>query len=796
MADTPKTIKTYALDGVRRDFPITFDYLARDFIKVTLISTARDELVRNVDFRFTSANQITLNVAYGSPYTYIEIRRLTPTSPRLVDFKDGSVLVSTDLNLSQLQASHIAEEARDMTTLGIGLDQLLLTQAQVAKFLGAHTDVPMVRNDGTPLQMGDRYNRASDGAEFVLGPFGWTLNDSQQLASDLLNPAQGGRIMSYRVSPLAGAIRTAYDKLHERISVEDFGAVADGVTNDAPAINEAVQYLLLFGGGRLEFNGRNYAVATPILIYSKIHFLGMGREATWIHAIPGSNTDIFKTWNFDAMTGVGNLTSAPFGFSIRGFSLNGNYLNLSDSVSWRDADVILNSLGCGMKIFGSGFETDVEVYNVAENALYVEGMGSFFENKEHASRICLTGRVSGKEGVIFRGPGDIVLDYIVFGLSGHLPRTQRLTATTNLSTVFPGQPVHGLVLDNTSPFTGHAEIGFIHMYANSYGFGVKTLGVNRFNARHIVSENSLGGYHFDGPTHGVVAIAEARANGRYPDAYSGSAIVGLPDMILDNGTTFNLNINLKSARYSPSKDFSGYLIQIIGENNRVVVCYTGQYVTAGVPITGSLLSVTGDNNIVDFNGKRIKGNGVYVSSGGNNIRGVIDELYSGTAVIRDADGTVTSCFGNKIDVNALHIDPLSVGFNAIGTSASEILNLILSGTAGYTEFTGTAAAVTNRAIQWNVMATLGNGINGKTTDDINEGVVPAAAVQGTFTIPHNFLYTPHPSQVTISRRYPGTVPNQMLELGVVSTSATDVTLSYRWSAIPTSGGATASIKIR
>jgi hypothetical protein len=71
-----------------------------------------------------------------------------------------------------------------------------------------------------------------------------------------------------------------------------------------------------------------------------------------------------------------------------------------------------------MRIFGSGFDIDVEAYNLAENALYCEATGSAYDNKEYASRIRITGRISGKEAIIWRGPGDIFFEYIVFGLAG------------------------------------------------------------------------------------------------------------------------------------------------------------------------------------------------------------------------------------------------------------------------------------------------------------------------------------------------------------------------------------------
>lgn len=126
MAQAPKTVFTYPLNGTQRDFPIAFEYLARKFVRVTLLgANARKELVLNTDYRFTTKVQITTTQAWGTAegYDTIEIRRYTSAEERLVDFNDGSILRAFDLNLSQIQTLHVAEEARDLTADTIGVNQ-------------------------------------------------------------------------------------------------------------------------------------------------------------------------------------------------------------------------------------------------------------------------------------------------------------------------------------------------------------------------------------------------------------------------------------------------------------------------------------------------------------------------------------------------------------------------------------------------------------------------------------------------------------------------------------------------
>ena len=124
MANVIKTVLTYPLDGSNRDFNIPFEYLARKFVVVTLIGVDRKVLTLNTDYRFATRTTISLTKAWGPAdgYTTIELRRVTSTTDRLVDFTDGSILRAYDLNVAQIQTMHVAEEARDLTADTIGVN--------------------------------------------------------------------------------------------------------------------------------------------------------------------------------------------------------------------------------------------------------------------------------------------------------------------------------------------------------------------------------------------------------------------------------------------------------------------------------------------------------------------------------------------------------------------------------------------------------------------------------------------------------------------------------------------------
>lgn len=124
MAQAPRTTMTYKLDGANRDFQLPFEYLARKFVQVTLVGVDRKVLTLNIDYRFTQRTIITLTKNWGPSdgYSLIEVRRYTSATERLVDFSDGSILRAYDLNTSQVQSLHIAEEGRDIATDTIGVN--------------------------------------------------------------------------------------------------------------------------------------------------------------------------------------------------------------------------------------------------------------------------------------------------------------------------------------------------------------------------------------------------------------------------------------------------------------------------------------------------------------------------------------------------------------------------------------------------------------------------------------------------------------------------------------------------
>lgn len=188
MALAPKTVLTYPLDGANRDFVIPFEYLARKFVQVTLIGTDRKLLTLNIDYRFTLRTIITLTKPWGPAdgYERIEIRRFTSATERLVDFSDGSILRAYDLNTSQIQSLHIAEEGRDVASDTIG-----------------------VNNDGNLDARGRRITRLADG---INDDDAVTLRQEKSWAESTRNNAVRSETAAAASEASSGSSKTEADR--------------------------------------------------------------------------------------------------------------------------------------------------------------------------------------------------------------------------------------------------------------------------------------------------------------------------------------------------------------------------------------------------------------------------------------------------------------------------------------------------------------------------------------------------------------------------------------------------------
>ena len=100
---------TYTGDGSARSFTIPFLFLDRTHVTIKVAGVLK---TLTTDYVWLTDSTIQFVTAPASPLS-IFIERVTPSTTRLVDFQDASVLTAADLNLSDNQNFYIGQEAID-----------------------------------------------------------------------------------------------------------------------------------------------------------------------------------------------------------------------------------------------------------------------------------------------------------------------------------------------------------------------------------------------------------------------------------------------------------------------------------------------------------------------------------------------------------------------------------------------------------------------------------------------------------------------------------------------------------
>ena len=102
---------------------------------------------------------------------------------------------------------------------------------------------------------------------------------------------------------------TVQAKLRQTVSVDDFGAVGNGIANDYTAISNAQTALVAAGGGTLLFTqGKTYTVTSAIVMQTGITYKGGGRSNVGSTAVAGaqitSSTSAIFTNSTSTISGV------------------------------------------------------------------------------------------------------------------------------------------------------------------------------------------------------------------------------------------------------------------------------------------------------------------------------------------------------------------------------------------------------------------------------------------------------------------------------------------------------------
>jgi len=259
--------------------------------------------------------------------------------------------------------------------------------------------------------------------------------------------------VSYTPAGTGAVVGDVQDKLRESVSVKDFGAVGDGATDDAAAINLAINYAATQGvgtrlGGTVHFPPGNYILETALVLKSGVILSGSGINATTLQ----KKTQAGAYWMIetDGFTAGADLWSVASDGILHGFGINNMAL-----YGAANPPVTATDRG-GIRLYGKRYDVEnVLIHNVDGVGFLSEagdGVGQTdWRDMPEGSISDLFVYKAGDEGIIYKGPHDSQINSAFVSTCG----------------------ADGVQILTASGYHGVCDIGIIHSYANT-GRGIYT----------------------------------------------------------------------------------------------------------------------------------------------------------------------------------------------------------------------------------------------------------------------------------------------------------------------------------
>lgn len=207
------------------------------------------------------------------------------------------------------QGTYAIETERKVATAG----QTVVTLTEVTYVPGANNISVYV--NGVRMSAGIDFTETSSTS--ITFESALSLNDEIVcVVGSEITSAMDSANVGFLQSGTGAVSRTVRSKLRDTVSVKDFGAVGDGVTDDTAAINTAIAQLNAGAAKALRFPAGVYVISsalTPITL-SGVSLLGEGSRQSVIHQTTNNSTFWFKSTS-PSTTDLGDVYISALGIN-------------------------------------------------------------------------------------------------------------------------------------------------------------------------------------------------------------------------------------------------------------------------------------------------------------------------------------------------------------------------------------------------------------------------------------------------------------------------------------------------
>jgi len=229
--------KTYAGDAVTTDFAITFAYLDRSHVKVSVGKVPTTAVASDYTFTWNNSTNITVTkVSDGSAVpagVEVKLFRETPIATPAVVFGGGSSLTSVNLNKNSEYLTYALQEATDAD------------ERFTKRYLGSLAVEPTTDNEGDDLEEGAVFYDTTVGAIKYYTGSAWVIGDDYMLSAAAQEAAEAAQAAAEVAQTAAEVAQTSVETALGSFDVTYLGLKASdpAVDNNGDALQAGALYL-------------------------------------------------------------------------------------------------------------------------------------------------------------------------------------------------------------------------------------------------------------------------------------------------------------------------------------------------------------------------------------------------------------------------------------------------------------------------------------------------------------------------------------------------------------------------